>query len=131
MDIRSFFGGKKNQAHEQLSKQTEIASDQRDVDTEKKSVSEQVISTLAAETRKGTEINQPQLETPAIGPQVTAVSEPIPKEIADIIDWKPGDSVPYNAVAEAFEKIGATSGRLEKESILCRYFAVLFIQFPV
>ncbi|CAM9385992.1 unnamed protein product, partial [Ectocarpus fasciculatus] len=44
--------------------------------------------------------------------------------------WAPGANVPYKAVADAFERIGATSGRLEKESILCRLFRAVILTTP-
>jgi hypothetical protein len=60
-----------------------------------------------------------ELKTQPDAPSDTASTE-LPSDLTEIIDWEPGTSVPYKAVADAFEKIGATTGRLEKESILCR-----------
>ena len=54
----------------------------------------------------------------------------IPADLQSIISWEPGKSVPYLALVEAFEKVAATSGRLEKESILCNLFRSVIVTTP-
>jgi hypothetical protein len=54
----------------------------------------------------------------------------IPSDLLSIITWKPHEPVPYAAVAAAFDKIAATSSRLEKESTLCRLYRAVVVTTP-
>ena len=51
-------------------------------------------------------------------------------DLADFITWKPLTPVPYAIVASAFDKVGATSSRLEKESILTKLYRAVAITTP-
>ena len=110
MDIRSFFGGKKSAPPEAKAEPA----------TPPPQESER-LATAFPSILPG--MNAPTTEAEIIaGPSESLVvsSEALPKDVADLVDWAPNQNVPYKAVADAFERIGATSGRLEKESILCK-----------
>ena len=47
-----------------------------------------------------------------------------------IITWKRGSKVPYKAVVDTFDAVGAISGRLEKESLLSRLFQAVLLTSP-
>jgi hypothetical protein len=54
----------------------------------------------------------------------------IPSNLQGIITWKAGEDVPYSAVAAAFDKIAATTSRLEKESILAKLYRAVTLTTP-
>jgi DNA ligase-1 len=58
------------------------------------------------------------------------VDTALPKDLRELVDWEAGAPVPYHLVAEAFERIGATTGRLEKESILSQTFRAVILTTP-
>jgi len=53
-----------------------------------------------------------------------------PSELESLITWDKGQTVPYLALVDTFEKIAATSGRLEKESLLCNLFRSAILTTP-
>ena len=59
-----------------------------------------------------------------------SMSADIPKELASIITWKAGEKVPYAAVVDCFERVGAVSGRLEKENLIARLFRAVILTSP-
>jgi hypothetical protein len=110
MDIRSFFGGKK-------AAPVEAKADTQSPPPAPESWSVVAISAVVQAGNAPTSEEQANVKSVE---SLVVSQEAIPKDITDLIDWPAGQSVPYKAVADAFEKIGATSGRLEKESILCK-----------
>ena len=54
----------------------------------------------------------------------------IPPNTKKFITWKSGDRVPYKAVVDTFDAVGAVSGRLEKESLLARLFQAVLLTTP-
>ena len=57
---------------------------------------------------------------------ITKIDESeIPPNVKKIITWKCGERVPYKAVVDTFDAVGAISGRLEKESLLTLDFLKL------
>lgn len=112
MDIRSFFGGGGGG--------TKAASA---ATTDSPTAVSSVPGPTTEHIKASSGVSAPELSSDVLQPPAPLDELPdmeISADIADIIDWSRGTSVPYKAVADAFEKIGATSGRLEKESILCR-----------
>lgn len=65
----------------------------------------------------------------SISVSVTEGSE-CPAELASLITWEKGKSIPYLALVDTFEKIAATSGRLEKETLLCNLFRCAILTTP-
>mmetsp|Transcript_12946 Transcript_12946/g.19482 ORF Transcript_12946/g.19482 Transcript_12946/m.19482 type:complete len:812 (+) Transcript_12946:66-2501(+) len=135
MDIRNFFGNGKSS----LSKKRETAgshapphesthaavetkpvkSPDTDTDTSARTIS-------SVQTKQDTAVSD---DSPSISASAVSVSD-IPSSLAAIITWKKGEPVPYAAVAAAFDKIGNTSSRLEKESILCQLYKAVTVTTP-
>lgn len=110
MDIRSFFGGGGGPKPDPAA-----VSQKLEEEAAAPTTATATVSPTPTEAQQKEHETAPVVASPAADGPVD-----IPAELADIIDWAPGANVPYKAVADAFERIGATSGRLEKESILCR-----------
>lgn len=58
------------------------------------------------------------------------IDTPLPKELLDLITWKAGESVPYSALAETFERVAGVSGRLEKEYHFVKLFRSVILTNP-
>jgi DNA ligase-1 len=54
----------------------------------------------------------------------------IPEDVRELISWEAGQSVPYKAVTDTFDKIEQLSGRLDKESAFRRLFAAVVATTP-
>lgn len=54
----------------------------------------------------------------------------IPKDVADFITWKKGESIPYSVLVDTFENIFKVSGRLDKERLFCKLFQSAILTTP-
>ena len=56
--------------------------------------------------------------------------ENIPADLADMITWKCGESVPYQVVVDTFDKVASVTGRLDKENLFCKLFRCVIVTTP-
>ena len=129
MDIRSFFGSGGMAAKASPAMVTPKAIVEKSPDTIADATSIPTRPTTSAPTADApitpTAIEAKDQTTPTISAELE-----IPGDIRALIEWESGKSIPYKAVADTFEKIGATSGRLEKESLLCKLFRAVILTTP-
>lgn len=58
------------------------------------------------------------------------ISFALPEELKGLINWPIEESIPYSFLVETFEKISATSSRLEKEKIIKEFLLVILFLKP-
>ena len=54
----------------------------------------------------------------------------IPKDVQDLITWKPGESVPYSILAKEFDEIEGISGKNDIIELASRYFLAILLTTP-
>lgn len=117
-----------------------VIDDEDDVDDAKKNAcgldsqhetagKENKVALTVAEPAEKAATSSGSKETPTSAPTDTTDAT-LPSSVADIITWNAGESVPYMAVVETFERIAAVSGRLEKESLMSRLFRAVILTTP-
>lgn len=125
MDIRSFFGGKGAQKKAADSGAVNASTEENVVEATKENPME----------KKSIKDNpaQPALENRDKLANYSIKSKDIssiPADLREVITWAHGEPVPYAAVAAAFDKIGANSSRLAKESILSKLYRAVTLTTP-
>jgi len=142
-DIRSFFGGGGGKANapvqpaQSLSKAGRKMVIEDDDDDDEGSSENQPVTAAAAPTPAPSAV-ETKTKAPAAAAAAAAVveqatnatAEAIPSELKDVITWKAGESVPYLAIVNIFERVSAVSGRLEKENLFCKLFRAVILMTP-
>lgn len=115
MDIRSFFGGKG--APKRAISETNVEKGETSVcsESEKPAPSPALEESVARAATYNSQYRGDSL---------------IPVDLQEIITWGKGEPVPYSAVATAFDKIAANSGRLVKESVLSKLYRAVTLTTP-
>lgn len=132
MDIRNFFGKSKDS---KIPKTSSSLSSQLPSPSSSSSPSHQEISidkideSIPSENGTSATNNDIIIEN-TMTSNIALSSQIIPSDLTSIITWKINEPVPYAAVAAAFDKIAATSSRLEKESTLCKLYRAVVATTP-
>lgn len=134
MDIRNFFGGGAKPASKPKPVEaviSDVALDSATADNETtNSLTKSTIDTSSITEPKDGAVSSPEITSNPIESADAAEKQEIPVELQSMITWAKGESVPYLALVETFEKIGATTGRIEKENILANLFRCIILTTP-
>ena len=136
MDIRNFFGKTKDPKDIKASSTPTKSLSQKIPEKEIKEENLTSSSSSAANENK-IELSLEQEDIKSVNENgfdtktpIPSQQHSIPSDLHHIINWEIGEPVPYAAVAAAFDKIAATSSRLEKESILCKLYRSVVVTTP-
>lgn len=149
MDIRNFFNNKKTgkaaaaptKPKTKENDSSEKRSEKEATTNEKTEEKEEIVEKVAKEVKEVKEMkeeengddkvaNGHQNNTTTTATSTNSQTSSIPNELQSIVTWKALEPVPYSAVAAAFDKIAATSSRLEKESTLCKLYRAIVLTTP-
>lgn len=145
MDIRNFFGSNCNELkspiiEEGIKSNAEISAnvpiklsdvspkDVENFDSSSVAVSDQQIAIPIDISQKiviPIDISQQVTIPVAANQQLT-----IPDDLADFVNWLPGEAVPYLALVEIFEEISKVSSRIEKENLFAKLFRSVIYTTP-
>ena len=67
---------------------------------------------------------------PAIVIEVSQELSVLPVDLADFVNWLPGEAIPYLALVEIFEEISKVSSRIEKENLFAKLFKSVIYTTP-
>jgi DNA ligase 1 len=134
MDIRNFFGKAKDPKSSPTptkAKAQKTEQEPKKEKQEKETTSDQsTVEEIVLQTDREMEQKKEVVENGKCTEIPLPSQHPIPSDLNAIINWEIGEPVPYAAVAAAFDKIAATSSRLEKESILCKLYRSVVVTTP-
>lgn len=139
-DIRSFFGGgalskkkSKTSVISTTSEETIVSASVTD-NNSTASISVETTTTtssvsISTESTERVALSENKAPGNVVLPQADPTRK-IPKDVASVITWEIGASVPYSAVADTFEQLSGTSSRLEKEALLARLYRAVILTTP-